>query len=190
MTPRQRAEILQLTRGVIEHQLKIRPAPPAPQVELPEATGGLFVTLRCGGRLRGCMGTFRPLGTLAETVDHVARIACSEDPRFPHDRLRSDELPRLRIEVSVLGEPRRIEDPASLVVGQHGVLVQRGASSGCLLPQVATERGWDAQEFLSQCCAAKAGLDRQAWRDPQTEVFVFTAEILSESTPPPGPPPE
>jgi AMMECR1 domain-containing protein len=51
-----------------------------------------------------------------------------------------------------------------------------------LLPQVATERKWSGQRLLEETCV-KAGLPRDAWRDPETEVFGFTAEVFSEKRP-------
>ncbi len=180
MTPQQRTELLRIARGAIEHELGVSTQPPTTNLDFPRDFGGAFVTLKRAGRLRGCMGTFRPLGSMVETVDHVARISSRQDPRFLSNRVEADELPAIRIEVSVLGTPTPTDDPASLEVGKHGVLIQQGSASGCLLPQVATERGWDAEEFLSQCCAGKAGLAYDAWRAPDTEVQLFTAEIISE----------
>ena len=187
MDARQREAVLRIARGAIEHELGVRPEAPACDVELPASFGGAFVTLKRAGRLRGCMGTFTPLGTLAQTIDHVARTSCRDDPRFARDRITAGELGKIDIEVSVLSESWLTEDPASLVVGEHGILIRRGSFSGCLLPQVATERGWDAEEFLSQCCAGKAGLSRDAWKDPETKTYLFSAEIISEPPPPSGP---
>jgi AMMECR1 domain-containing protein len=70
--------------------------------------------------------------------------------------------------------------PQPIVPGIHGLLVARGDHRGLLLPQVAAERRWSAERFLEETCE-KAGLDRNAWRDPRTIVFVFTAEVFSEA---------
>jgi uncharacterized protein (TIGR00296 family) len=73
---------------------------------------------------------------------------------------------------------QRISDPLAFELGKHGIYVRRGLASGCFLPQVATETGWGKEEFLSYCCAHKAGLAADAWKDPQTEVYLFTAEAF------------
>ncbi len=178
MTPEQRNAVLSIARRALKHDLLGGEHRIESEVELPSAFSGCFVTLKRAGRLRGCMGTFKPLGTLAETIDRVTRMSCSEDPRFAHERIRAGELDDIDIEVSVLDEPRPTKDPAGLVVGKHGVWIRSGILSGCLLPQVAVERGWSAEEFLRQCCQLKAGLPPDAWKDPCTEVCLFEAEIV------------
>jgi uncharacterized protein (TIGR00296 family) len=96
--------------------------------------------------------------------------------RFPP--IGSDEIASLEIEISVLTAPERIL-PEAIVAGTHGLLVARGSFRGLLLPQVAAERNWSVGRFLEETCV-KAGLPRDAWRDPATEVLGFTAEIYSE----------
>jgi len=73
---------------------------------------------------------------------------------------------------------KRTDNPLSLRLGIDGIYIKKGYASGCFLPQVATETGWDKEEFLSYCCAHKAGLTPDAWRDPETEVYLFTAEVF------------
>ena len=182
MTPEQRQAVLNIARRTLVHELRGGEHQVVSEVELPTDFSGCFVTLKRAGRLRGCMGTFKPLGTLAQTIEQVTRMSCSDDPRFADQRIGPDELDDIHIEVSVLDEPRRTDDPAGLVVGKHGIWIRRGAASGCLLPQVAVERGWSAEEFLTQCCVLKAGLPADAWKDPQTETCLFAAEIVSEPT--------
>ncbi|NOS99261.1 MAG: AmmeMemoRadiSam system protein A [Phycisphaerales bacterium] len=145
----------------------------------PAECAGAFVTLHHRDRLRGCMGTFQPEHTLADTVYRVARLAC-RDPRFVRDPVRADELADLTIEVSVLSPLQPAEHPERLEIGKHGIVVRRGDASGCFLPKVAVERGWSAEEFLNQCCTMKAGLNPAAWKQPGTTVSWFTAETYSE----------
>jgi uncharacterized protein (TIGR00296 family) len=95
-----------------------------------------------------------------------------------HDRLTVDELNQLGIEISVLSPLERTDDPLSLRPGTDGIYIKKGFASGCFLPQVATEAGWSKEEFLSYCCAHKAGLSSDAWKDPDTEVYLFTAEVF------------
>jgi uncharacterized protein len=78
----------------------------------------------------------------------------------------------------VLSPLERTTDPLSLRLGVDGIYIRRGYAAGCFLPQVATETGWTTEEFLSQCCSHKAGLPPDAWKDPKTEVYLFTAEVF------------
>ncbi|MCP4249001.1 MAG: AmmeMemoRadiSam system protein A [bacterium] len=187
MTPEQQTAILNVARRAIRDAIRGEDtAASTPDVELPADFGGAFVTLKQGRRLRGCMGTFRPLGDLRETIDRVARMSASEDPRFTQQRIGPDDLDEIEIEVSVLSPPEPTDRPADLSIGRHGILIRRGPASGCFLPQVATERGWSAEEFLSQCCRTKAGLTADAWKQPDTEVLLFSAEIVSSRAPSEG----
>ena len=173
----QRRELLRIAGEAVESELLGRRGETPTTLATPANTTGAFVTLRRGKQLRGCMGTFKAEATLGETVDRVARLAC-RDPRFTGRPVTIDELPEITIEVSVLGPLEQTDDPASLRIGSHGVLVRRGEVSGCFLPHVAVECGWTAEEFLSTCCSMKAGLPEDAWRHPTTDVFLFTAEVF------------
>jgi AmmeMemoRadiSam system protein A len=137
---------------------------------------GAFVSLYRGGILRGCVGQVENPGPLAEVVARAAINAALHDSRFPP--ISAEEIATLEIEISVLTVPERIL-PEAIVAGLHGLLVVRGSFRGLLLPQVATERKWAGQRLLEETCV-KAGLARDAWRDPATEVFGFTAEVFSE----------
>ena len=171
---------LTLTRATIVAELAGQP-PPVPETRTPaqDICGGLFVSLHRGKQLRGCIGTFAPLSTVEETVMEMARAAL-RDPRFTGDPVSSGEVGKLTIELSLLSAARRTTDPLSLVPGRDGIRVRKGARAGCFLPQVATDLGWSAEEFLSACCKQKAGLPADAWKDPDTVVEIFTAERFSE----------
>jgi AmmeMemoRadiSam system protein A len=143
--------------------------------DFPEASGA-FVTLKRGGRLRGCIGTLECRRPLPEEVARVAVSAALEDPRFAP--LTAAELEGLDVEVSVLGPLERIDprDPGAFEIGRHGLVVEQGYRRGLLLPQVATEWGWDRDEFLSQTCV-KAGLPPDAWRRGAT-VYRFAGDVF------------
>ena len=143
---------------------------------------GAFVTLKTAERLRGCIGRFVADGPLWQTVQQMAAAAATDDPRFADNRIRPDEVADLDIDISVLSPLERTDDPLSLTLGTHGIYIKRGVRSGCFLPQVATETGWSKEEFLSQCCAGKAGLPPDAWREADTEVYLFTAEVICEKS--------
>jgi AmmeMemoRadiSam system protein A len=139
---------------------------------------GCFVTLKTHEHLRGCIGQFISDCPLIELVAEMAEASALRDPRFSGRRIKPPELDDLDIEISVLSPLRRTNDPLSLELGVHGIYIKRGFASGCFLPQVATETGWTREEFLSYCCFQKAGLPADAWKDPETEVYLFTAEVF------------
>jgi AmmeMemoRadiSam system protein A len=150
--------------------------PDAPVGILAERRGG-FVTLHVRGKLRGCVGQVEANKSLAETVGRCAISAAREDDRF--NPVQPDEVAQLEIEISVLSSPKAIA-PNEIVVGKHGLIVERGPFRGLLLPQVATERNWSAEKFLSETCL-KAGLPADAWKSAETRIFGFTAEVFSEN---------
>ena len=90
-----------------------------------------------------------------------------------------DELKDIRIEISVLSQPKRVRDVNEIKMGTHGVIVKHGLNSGVYLPQVATETGWSKEEFLSNLCT-KAGLPADTWKDKKTELYIFTAQVFGE----------
>ena len=136
---------------------------------------GAFVTLKKHGELRGCIGHIIGDRPLLQTVAEMAAAAAFQDPRFlPVSR---DELPNLDIEISVLTPPRQISNTDEIQVGLHGIILQQGGRSGLLLPQVASEYGWDRETFLQQTCR-KAGLPADAWKDQQTRIYIFSAEVF------------
>jgi AmmeMemoRadiSam system protein A len=139
---------------------------------------GVFVTLRrrVDNDLRGCVGIVEPRFPLDEAVRRAAVSAALEDTRFPPVTLA--ELPLLTVDVSVLG-PLAPSAPEDVEVGRHGVVVRHDERSALLLPQVATEQGWDRETLLRQLCR-KAGLAPDAWRHPECRLFVFESETFSE----------
>ena len=137
---------------------------------------GAFVSLHKGGDLRGCIGHIEPTEPIGIVVPRCAVAACSSDPRFPP--VAPDELPSLDIEISLLGPLEPIAGPEEIVVGRHGLVVERGWQRGLLLPQVATEWDWDAEAFLSHTCQ-KAGLPSDAWRHG-AKLWRFDAEVFGE----------
>jgi hypothetical protein len=139
---------------------------------------GAFVTLHEKGELRGCIGNMMGGGPLYQTVADMAIEAATGDPRFPS--LSPKEIDDIDIEISVLSPLKRVSSHEEVKIPGHGVLVRKGFMSGVYLPQVATETGWNKEEFLTSLCAHKAGLEPNAWKDPATEIYVFTAEVFGE----------
>lgn len=154
---------------------------PAP-VNLPIALAekkGAFVTLTKHGRLRGCIGYIEARKPLWQAVAELALASAFGDARFRP--VKADELSDLSVEISVLTPLREVRDVGEIIIGTHGLYLSRGQQSGLLLPQVAAEHKWERNTFLSETCR-KAGLNAEAWRDPETTVYSFSAEIFNSET--------
>jgi AmmeMemoRadiSam system protein A len=173
----QRAHLLDLAKQAIGARvLGNDPSCGAVALDLPDASG-VFVTIKRRGELRGCLGTLENRDGLAREIVRCAGDSATEDPRFP--AVARDELPELRVELSVLGPLERIEpSPGAFTIGAHGLVVEQGVRRGLLLPQVATEWGWTAEQFLRQTCL-KAGLPADAWQQGAT-VYRFSAEVFGD----------
>ena len=152
-----------------------------------EEKHGAFVTISTypDKMLRGCIGIPEPIMPLKDALKEAAISAC-HDPRFPS--LRSDELDKIVIEVSILTTPELIEIknpkeyPQNVEIGKDGLIVEKGFYRGLLLPQVATEYGWDSIEFLNETCI-KAGLPPDCWFEKDVKIYKFQAEIFEEEEP-------
>ena len=171
--------LLKLARDTIYSYVREGVLPPVPQVNDPQLLEkrGAFVTLKIKERLRGCIGTFVADTPLMEVVIDMAKAAATEDPRFAP--VMPEELDQISIEISVLSPLRKISDINEIEVGKHGIYIKRPPYRGVLLPQVAVEWGWDLMEFLDQTCF-KAGLPEGCWKDPDTTVEIFEAEVFDE----------
>jgi len=139
------------------------------------AARGVFVTLRKtakdrpGGReLRGCLGNLTSSEPLYRAVIKTAPRSAVEDPRF--EPLSHDELPNVRIEISALTEPSRLETVEQIVVGRDGLSLESGSRRSVFLPQVATEQRWSRERLLEEL-ALKAGLGRDGWRKATLSAF-------------------
>ncbi len=165
-----------IAKTVIENKVKGKPVPDF-KVESPllKENRGAFVTLQKRGQLRGCIGYIEGHGPLYHTIKEMAEAAAFRDPRF--SPVKEKELPELDIEISVLTPLQRIKDVDEIQVGTHGIYIKKGWYSGLLLPQVATEYGWDRQTFLEHTCQ-KAGLPSAAWKEKDTEIYIFSADIF------------
>lgn len=175
----ERALLLRLAREAIGAGLTRKATAPPAAATLPEELtrdGAAFVTLHLDGNLRGCIGSLEADEPLYRNVMRNARNAAFHDPRF--FPLTAQELPRVRLEISVLTPPRRIASPAEFVIGRHGIILEKDGASAVFLPQVAPEQGWDRDTTLTHL-ALKAGLEPNAWRR-DAEFFVFEAIVFGE----------
>lgn len=176
----QRLQLLKLARTSIESVLG-GSSPAIIESEFDETLrkpAGVFVTLRTKhGDLRGCIGSIRAVEPLFRAVVSSALSAAFRDPRFLP--VRPDEMAKLELEISVMGPIVMVRQTQEIEVGRDGLIISRGRYAGLLLPQVATEYGWDRQTFLDQTCI-KAGLEPGAWRNEQTRIEKFSAEVFGE----------
>jgi len=179
LTKEQKKQLIDIARTTVEQYVRSKKVyePQVTDARL-KAEDGAFVTLRKHGELRGCIGNIIGRGPLYLTVRDMAIAAASEDPRF--SPVAAAELKDVDLEISVLSVPRLTTNPEEITMGVHGVIVRRGFRSGVFLPQVADETGWGREEFLSNLCSHKAGLPPDAWKDPQTRLEIFTADVFSE----------
>ncbi|MEK6973013.1 MAG: TIGR00296 family protein [archaeon] len=179
-------ELINLARKSIEYYLHTsRMYEAVPQNNKFLELRGVFVTLNTYPKkqLRGCIGFPYASRPLWFAVIEAATHAAFEDPRF--NPLPASELDKIVIEISILTEPKavnkeKVED--EIKIGRDGLIVVKKSMSGLLLPQVATEYGFDVQTFLKETCK-KAGLIPTAWQQDETKVFKFQAQIFTEKEP-------
>lgn len=180
LTLEQRATLLGIARQSIEAVLEGR----RPALDIStldddlKRPSGTFVTLNeCSGELRGCIGSIEAVAPLAQAVSSSAINAAFRDPRF--HPVTQEELPNLHIEISVMSPIVPVNDIEEIEVGRDGLIISRGGRAGLLLPQVATDYGWDRDTFLRQTCI-KAGLPPDSWRSPDCRIEKFSAEVFGE----------
>lgn len=177
MTAKERKELLTLARATIVAAVTRQPLP---AVEKPskglESQSGCFVTIKQHGQLRGCIGSFVAQQPLWQTVREMAVSAATRDPRFYP--MKAADLDHFSLEISVLSPLRQIQSVDEIQVGTHGIYLIKGSYHGVLLPQVATEYGWDRETFLRHTCR-KAGLPDDAWQQ-ECEIYLFSADVFGE----------
>jgi len=178
LTDTEKKELLRIARHSLESAVKGGPKPESKAMS--EALGqerGVFVTLKKQGDLRGCIGYLQPVKPLCIAVGEMAVSAGTGDPRF--SPVVEDELSGITIEISVLSPMKQIRTAEEIEVGRDGIYIVKDYYSGVLLPQVATEYGWDRERFLEETCM-KAGLPPDAWQE-DAKIYVFSAEIFGET---------
>ncbi len=180
LSRKDKATLLHIAKVTIENVVRHEPVPnfvvDSPRLK---EKRGAFVTINKDHRLRGCIGYILPVKPLYQTVREVAEEAALHDPRFMP--IQPEELSHLQIEISVLTVPRPLKDNdiSKIKIGRDGLIVRNDGYQGLLLPQVATDYGWNQLEFVQQTCR-KAGLPLDAWKDPKTEILTFSAEVFGE----------
>ncbi len=176
LSEKEKQALREIARTSIECRLEGKRAAAAPGLtSLLKEKRGAFVSLHRRGRLRGCIGLIQANRPLHETVAEMAAAAAFEDPRF--EPLSPEEIKDLEVEISVLTPLQEIEDINEIEVGRHGLYIKKGYQAGLLLPQVATEYKWTPKTFLEETCR-KAGLARNAWKDEETKIYIFSADVF------------
>ena len=183
LTRAEQDTLLGLARETAAHFLKTGETlkPDAAKYDLTAALktrGAAFVTLKNGGRLRGCIGHIVAVMPLYQGIIENACQAC-KDPRFVDNPISAKEEPSLEIEISVLSPMRRLLDLEKIQMGRDGLVMSRGRQRGVFLPQVPGEQGWNREQYLVNLCG-KAGLPRDAYKDPETEIYRFSAQVFHE----------
>lgn len=177
LTEEEKQRLLRLARTTLEQKLlgKTAPAPGTPESPILKEKRGAFVSLHRRGMLRGCIGCIEGRKPLLDTIEEMARAAAFNDPRFPP--LSAEELKDLDIEISVLTPLKEVRDINEIDIGVHGLFIERQHCCGLLLPQVATEWGWDRIKFLEETCR-KAGLPSSSWKEKGTKIYSFSADVF------------
>jgi AmmeMemoRadiSam system protein A len=174
-----RRAALELARKAVVEAVSDRQLPGSiPREGIFAVRRGVFVTLHVRGHLQGCIGVTEPGELLGEAIVRCAVSAALEDPRFPPTK--ESQLEEMDIEISLLSPLEPIL-PEAIEIGRHGLLIVLHAQRGLLLPQVAIEHRFTREQFLEETCR-KAGLRREAWKDPEARLFGFTCEVFSESS--------
>lgn len=177
LNEKQRKKILEIARDSIGFYMKNKKLSEfTVEDEVLKQKKGAFVTLTINGQLRGCIGRLVADTPLYKVVNEMAVEAAFDDGRF--SPLSASEFEKVKVEISVLSLFKKIESLDEIEVGSHGLLIRKGFNSGLLLPQVATDYGWNRQEFLENVCY-KAGLDKDAYKKG-AEIHIFSAEVFGE----------
>jgi len=179
LTNKDKIDLLAIARSTIENYVKNNTKPEIDEKNLSSTLKkncGAFVTLNKNGNLRGCIGRFDASEPLYKVVQEMAIASSTQDSRFLP--VNSNEIPELKIEISVLTPMRRISSVDEIELGKHGIYIRKGSRSGTFLPQVATETGWTKEEFLGHCAQEKAGIGWNGWKD--AELYIYEALVFSE----------
>jgi len=176
---KEQKRLLEIAKQSVETYIKTGETIKIEENELLNKHRGVFVTLKKHGELRGCTGIFESDFPLSQTVAEISISSAVNDKRFTP--VAEYELKELKYEISVLSPLKKIDSWEDIEMGKHGVKIVKGLKSGVFLPQVAIENSWNKDIFLSVLCTQKAGLPADCWKDPNVEIYIFTAEVFAEN---------
>ncbi len=159
----------------LENALKIYPSL--------EENGAAFVTIKTepNEQLRGCIGSLQAYRPLYKDIISNAQSAALRDARFTP--LTLEELNHIKLEVSILSEPKTLEyndiqDLESKVVPfQDGIVLKHDGKQATYLPQV-----WEQyprfDDFFSNLCL-KANLANDCLSE-HPEILTYQVEKYQE----------
>ena len=177
LTKKEQKELLKIARDTV---VAVVTSGKMPSVETAsqglKGSNGCFVTIKQHGHLRGCIGNFISDQPLYRLVQEMSVSAATRDPRFYP--MKSHDLEDFQLDISVLSPLHKIQSVEEIQVGRHGIYIVKGSYRGVLLPQVATEYGWDRDTFLRHTCI-KAGLPENACQKG-CDIFIFSALVFGE----------
>lgn len=177
LTKKEQKELLKIAREtIVEHVSKRKIPAVAPESPALHLQSGCFVTVKQKGELRGCIGNFVSDQPLYRLVQEMAISAATRDPRFYP--MKVNDLADFSLDISVLSPLQAVASVEEITVGVHGIYIVKGSYRGVLLPQVATEYGWNRDQFLQHTCI-KAGLPQDAWQG-ECEIYIFSAQVFCE----------
>lgn len=180
LTMEEKAMMLGISRNTLEEFCSYERIYEVEPADLPSSLHehcGAFVSLHKSGKLRGCIGRLTSDIPLYQLIQEMTIAAASHDPRF--SPVQKEELDDIEIEISVLSPLKQIDNIAEIKLGKHGIYLEDGFTSGVFLPQVATETGWNTEQFLGHCARDKAGLDWDGWK--KANLYIFTATVFPET---------
>lgn len=177
LTKKEQKELLKIARATITGQITNGTVPAVTSTLAGlNLHSGCFVTIKQKGELRGCIGNFVSDQPLYLLVQEMAVSAAIRDPRFYP--MKANDLGDFTLDISVLSPLNKITSVEEIKVGKHGIYIVKGSYRGVLLPQVATEYGWNRDQFLRHTCI-KAGLPEDAWQG-ECEIYIFSAQVFGE----------
>ena len=172
-------KLLQISRNTLDEYIRTGKIPVIKNDELTDnmkTCCGAFVSLHINGKLRGCIGNFSQDIPLYKVVQEMTISSATRDYRFTP--VEVNDLNKIDIEISVLTPLRKIDSIDEIILGKHGIYIRKNQRTGTFLPQVATQTGWDLEDFLGHCARDKAGIGWEGWKD--AELYTYEAIIFSE----------
>ncbi len=173
-------ELLKLAREAIEKRLEGKEVRIKEDIKKKYSEKkATFATLTEKGELRGCIGSLYPRQELYKDVIENAIHAAFDDYRF--SQLKKSELSGIKIEISVLSIPEKInfkneKELLQKIDKKTGIILKKGFNSSTFLPQVWKEIP-DKTEFLEHL-SRKAGLEKDAWKN--SEIYFYKVESVKE----------
>ncbi|MGC8737957.1 MAG: AmmeMemoRadiSam system protein B [Candidatus Hydrogenedens sp.] len=181
LTSEEKKDLLKLARWTLEYVLEHNKLPadneiPIKITETMKTPRAAFVTLKINDDLRGCIGEIFATKSMYRSVLQNAYNAGFKDPRFYP--ITKDELPKIKIDISLLTHPKKINHYTEIELGKHGIILKKGYNQALFLPQVAPEQNWNLQQTLEHL-SMKAGLPPDGYKEG-AEFEVFEAEVFHE----------